>query len=185
MAAIWLISDTHFSHENTWAKFKRPDGTPMRHFTSTKEMDEYMIERWNSVVRDHDHVYHLGDVAMARPALQLVKRLNGKKRLVLGNHDNFAISSYAEVGFQKFFSSRQIGGLLLTHVPVHPDSIGKSLGNVHGHIHTNAGNYGHRYLNVSVEVIAYTPITLEEARLALEAQARDHERKVHACISSL
>ena len=96
----FVISDTHFGHTNSWEKFKLPDGSPLRPFTSNEEMDETMIERWNAKVKPNDVVYHLGDVVINRKHLHLVKRLNGKKRLVRGNHDIFKDREYYEVGFE-------------------------------------------------------------------------------------
>jgi calcineurin-like phosphoesterase family protein len=52
-------------------------------------MDETMIERHNAKVKPNDVVYMLGDVVINRKSLHHVSRLNGKKRLVRGNHDIF------------------------------------------------------------------------------------------------
>ena len=54
-------------------------------------MNEIIIERWNSIVREDDIVYHLGDVFMGADkenALKMVQRLKGKIYLAYGNHDN-------------------------------------------------------------------------------------------------
>ncbi len=174
MANIFIISDTHFGHANTFLKFKLDDGTPMRPFSSVDQMDEHMIERWNSVVRPQDKVYHLGDVIFGRPERLdvIMKRLNGHKRLVIGNHDDMNTQVYLKY-FDRVISSRRLDSMLFTHIPIQQDSIGgKLIGNVHGHIHNNT----HRtpkalpcppYLNVSVEVIDYTPVSLEDCRKRL------------------
>ena len=47
MANIFFISDTHFGHAGILS-FKREDGSPLRDFLSVEEMDEHMVERWNS-----------------------------------------------------------------------------------------------------------------------------------------
>lgn len=157
---IWLISDTHFGHENIIGYCGRP-------FANAAEMDEAMVERWNRVVRPTDKVYHLGDVAMRKLHLAIVKRLHGKKRLVRGNHDIFDTKDYLAAGFQEVLGVRVLANVLFSHFPVHPESLGRYLGNVHGHIHEKPSPAG-KYLNVSVERIGYTPITLEDvvARLA-------------------
>lgn len=162
---IFLISDTHFGHWNMVHLFRRADGSPARDFASVNEMDERMIANWNSVVTPQDHVYHLGDVTM-NPShnLHLIKRLNGHKRLVLGNHDSGKVQEYLAAGFQKIFASRVLDGWLFTHIPVHPDSINKKWkGNIHGHTHHAC--YPAPYVNVSVEVIDYTPVALESIHL--------------------
>lgn len=153
---LFLISDTHFSHANIIRYANRP-------FSSPEEMDEELIRRWNSVVRPSDHVYHLGDVAMRRSHLQIIKRLNGHKRLVWGNHDIYDWKSYREVGFEKCVGIRVIDNCILTHIPIHPESLARFTMNIHGHTHTNGSPRG-RYLSVCCEMIHYTPISLEEAK---------------------
>ena len=125
---IFVTSDTHFGHANIIGYCGRP-------FGSVSEMDEELVSRWNSVVKAQDHVYHLGDVTMRKADLSIVRRLNGHKRLVFGNHDIFDYKDYVAAGFQKLMGMRVLSGLLLSHVPVHPGSMGRFAANVHGHIH--------------------------------------------------
>lgn len=79
---IWFTSDTHYGHPGIILYAQRP-------FTDVTEMNEEMITRWNAVVRPTDTIYHLGDFALCRPddAIALVRRLNGRKHLIFGNHD--------------------------------------------------------------------------------------------------
>ena len=170
MANIFLVSDTHFGHRNI-LNFTRQDGTRLRPFASVEEMDEHMVDRWNSVVRPQDKVYHLGDVAMHRDHIKTVGRCHGHLRLVRGNHDDHAIKHYLEF-FDEVHAVRVLDGMLLSHIPIHPESLGKFLGNVHGHVHNNvpALHFGPRYYNVSVEVIDYTPVPLEVVKQRLKEQ---------------
>jgi calcineurin-like phosphoesterase family protein len=176
MAQIWLISDTHFGHANI-LNFVRNDGTKLRNFSSVEEMDEYMVARWNAVVSPQHHVWHLGDVAMSPKSIEICSRLNGHKRLILGNHDEDNMKYYTPY-FKKICSSHRIDTLLLTHIPIHPEGLGKKLtANVHGHVHNNvpALHYGPLYFNVSVEVLDdYAPIALEDL------QARIHKQQMEA-----
>lgn len=110
MPEHFLISDTHFGHEKCCTVFKRTDGSPLRAFASAEEMDEAMVRNWNTVVRPHDKVYHLGDVVIRRECLRILDRLNGKKRLIRGNHDIFLIMHLAH------WPSR--GGIALKFVSV-------------------------------------------------------------------
>lgn len=166
MSNIFLISDNHFGHANI-LNFKKPDHiTPLRPFSTVEEMDEAMIERWNAVVKPGDDVYHLGDVVMNRKFLPIMAKLNGTKRLVMGNHDIFDISEYTPY-FKRICGSRKLDNLLLTHIPVHVDSIAPwCFANVHGHIHAQDIDDG-RYYNVSVENIDYTPIALEDLKIKI------------------
>ena len=178
MSNTFLISDTHFGHEKTCTVFKRPDGTPLRPFGSAAEMDEAMVERWNQRVRPNDKVYHLGDVVISRQFLKILSRLNGDKVLIRGNHDIFKLADYTQY-FRDVRGYHVMNGLILSHVPVHTDSIARFGANIHGHLHANrvmraSGidastgeiTYGKeidpRYHCVCVEHTDYAPISLEE-----------------------
>lgn len=169
MPNIFIISDTHFSHAST-LKFFRANGKRLRDFETVEEMDEHMVERWNSVVRPQDHVYHLGDVVINRRALPICSRLNGHKRLVRGNHDEFKTKDYLQY-FDEIYGVRILDNMIMSHIPLHPSNIKQRwLCNIHGHLHANTSDtsftpeYGNRYFNVSVEVLNYTPISLEEIK---------------------
>lgn len=193
----FVISDTHFGHTNSWQKFKLPNGDPLRPFSSNEEMDEAMIERWNAKVSPQDTVYHLGDVVIKRASLELVKRLNGKKRLVRGNHDIFHDKHYREVGFEKMYGVRVfVDKFILSHIPLHPDCVTDRFKvNVHGHLHANQvmwkksvlvskgwSDYHSaypdtykevsvpdpRYLCVSVEHTNYEPLSFDEVEASIK-----------------
>lgn len=176
-----VIADTHFGHTNSWAKFKLPNGDPLRPFTSTEEMDEFMVSQWNKTVHPKDTVYHLGDVAIANKCLDIVHRLNGKKRLIRGNHDIFKDQRYRDVGFEKIYGVRVfVDKFILSHIPLHPDCVSARFKlNVHGHLHANvvrlprgvnvktgeilySDKPDNRYRCVSVEHTNYTPIAFED-----------------------
>ena len=162
MNKIYVISDTHFGHENS-LKWTDEEGNKLRPFSTVEELNNTIVNNWNSVVKNGDHIYHLGDVVIQKQYLDIVKQLNGKKRLVLGNHDIFETKLYLEVGFQKLCGVRVFPGLkaILTHFPVHPNSLREGWVNVHGHYHsTNLDD--NRYINVSVEQINYTPVLLND-----------------------
>lgn len=142
-----------------------------RPFSTVEEMDEALIDNWNSVVKPGDKVYHLGDVTFGNKENYIEnihKKLNGKKRLIVGNHDDvkFLAPYFQKVMLWRMFRDL---GLLLTHVPVHRSTLGegrfdgKGMINVHGHIHQNPSPEG-PYKCVCVEQINYTPINIEELR---------------------
>lgn len=181
MGNRFFISDTHFGHTNTWEKFKNADGTPLRAFSSTEEMDEYMVDQWNKTVTDNDTVYHLGDVVIAKRHLQTIKRLKGKKRLIRGNHDIFKDEQYREAGFDQIHGVRVFDNFICSHIPLHPDSITTRFNtNVHGHLHGNRVMWSDgkdidpRYFSVCVEQINYTPINYEDVVAAIKKQHEDH-----------
>ena len=131
-----------------------------------------MVENWNRVVGKHDTIYHLGDVVIPRPSLKILNRLNGRKILIRGNHDQGALkdfSQYFEDVRGAFFfkpGSHFLGGLVLTHIPVHPDCLsGHYRGNVHGHLHCHQvminGEVDRRYFSACVEQNNFTPVALD------------------------
>jgi calcineurin-like phosphoesterase family protein len=79
---IWFTSDLHFGHANIIELCNRP-------FDSIQHMNDMLVENWNSTVSNDDTVYVVGDFAMGIIAdnLPIAQRLNGDKRLILGNHD--------------------------------------------------------------------------------------------------
>lgn len=166
MSNIFLCSDHHFGHANILT-FLNSDGSKVRNFNSVEEMDERMIENHNLVVSPKDKVYFLGDVAFNKKNLSIVGRLNGEKVLIKGNHDQEKLTEYQKY-FKDVRGSHQFSGLLFTHIPIHPDSLSRWTANVHGHLHTREvminGTPDPRYFNVSMERIAYIPISLEEAK---------------------
>jgi calcineurin-like phosphoesterase family protein len=173
MPSVFLISDTHFGHEKTCTEFKRADGSPMRPFSCAEEMDEFMVQRWNEVVRPSDKVYHLGDVVIQRKHLATVGRLNGDKVLLRGNHDIFKLPDYTKY-FRDVRAYHVMNKMLLSHVPVHPSQLEyRFTHNIHGHLHEKALD-DPRYVNVSVEHINYTPILFEELlkKIAKDANTR-------------
>lgn len=173
MRNIYVISDTHFGHNNIIKYCNRP-------FKDSDEMDQILIDNWNKTIKDNDIVYHLGDVFLSSKGGKyghiLKNVLKGHKRLVVGNHDDlknkYLMESFEKVMLWRMFPEFQ---LLFTHVPVHESSLYRGasenekdppkLKNVHGHIHEK-DSPSKDHFNVSVERINYTPIHIEELRKA-------------------
>lgn len=160
---IFLIADTHFGHANI-LKFLRKDGTFLREFDSIEEHDEQLIQNWNSVVKPYDKVYHLGDIGFTNftKLSEKLSRLHGDKILIKGNHDNFKLSQYAQ-HFRDVRAYHNLDKFLLSHIPIHQESVSRWTANIHGHVHDNTLQ-DNKYVNVSVENINYTPIAFEEIR---------------------
>ena len=170
MANIFFASDHHFNHANILT-FKRDDGTPLREFESVSHMNEHIINCHNSVVRPGDKVYFLGDVCMDRKGkgLEILARMNGEKVLIKGNHDQCKPADYLKY-FKDIRGSHQFDGLIMTHIPIHSESLARWGLNVHGHLHYNVVRMplsqipDRRYFNVGMERVNYTPISLEEIK---------------------
>lgn len=178
MPSVFLVSDTHFGHAGV-CRFTESDGvTKIRPWTDPDEMDEEMVKRWNETVRPNDKVYHLGDVVINRKALKTLSRLNGDKVLIRGNHDIFRDDEY-RMYFRELRAYHVMNGMILSHIPVHPESLGRFGTNIHGHLHTNrvkkivgvnvrTGELKYstendvRYHCVCVEQTDFRPILLED-----------------------
>lgn len=79
---IYFSSDHHFDHKNIISYTDRP-------FSGVNEMNEIMVQRWNTVVTDNDEIYCLGDFSLDFRAVKIfTPQLKGKKYLVPGNHDD-------------------------------------------------------------------------------------------------
>jgi calcineurin-like phosphoesterase family protein len=136
MPSVFLVSDTHFGHMGV-CRFLREDGvTKLRPWDSAEEMDEAMVKAWNERVRPNDKVYHLGDVVINRKALKTLARLNGDKVLIRGNHDIFRDTEYREY-FRELRAYHVMNGMILSHIPIHSDSLGRFGTNIHGHLHAS------------------------------------------------
>jgi calcineurin-like phosphoesterase family protein len=177
MAEVFVISDLHLGHGSTLS-FKRQDGAPLRPFLNLHEMHDAIVKGWESVVTPSDKIYVLGDVSLkANKMIQgLLADLPGKKRLIRGNHDLAPDAWYHGGGFKSIYGVRQINGVWLTHVPMHPQSLaGRAVGNIHGHLHDKVvtwedpENYvgeqfsgpDSRYFNACVEPLNYVPRSID------------------------
>jgi calcineurin-like phosphoesterase family protein len=164
MRNIFIVSDTHFGHANMLRFTDSTTGARVRpQWENVDDMDEHMIAQWNDVVADQDIVYHLGDVYMGgNRGTTILPRLRGRKRLILGNHDNGKDQNLHR-HFEKIMMWRMFPefNCVLTHVPVHASAMFKVEYNLHGHIHQNASP-SLQHINCCVEVQDYTPKSIEE-----------------------
>jgi calcineurin-like phosphoesterase family protein len=179
--ATWWTSDTHFSHKNIIRYASRP-------FHDVEEMNAELISRWNARVAPSDDVWHLGDLALGHDIerqVMMTNVLNGRRRLVPGNHDR--VASFFEGGdqrsrFQRIYEAagweimpeqleHEIQGhrVMVCHFPYRGDSldsgdrytaerpVDRGLPILHGHVHTDFAVQG-RQFNVGVDVRDYAPV---------------------------
>ena len=168
MADTFVISDTHFNHAAILT-FKDYAGKPPRTFDSVDQMNECIMDNWVSTVKPNDTVIHCGDVLFGENKVDWLTanfaKLPGKKRLVLGNHDN---PKFLAPFFKDMQLWIQMDNLIFSHTPLHSTTLAEThrfdaedLLNVHGHIHSNPSPEG-PYKCVCVEQINYTPLNIEE-----------------------
>ena len=97
----FFASDHHFFHNNIIKYANRP-------FDNVWSMNEALIERHNSVVSHKDIVYFVGDFAFTSDedeVINILKRLNGEKHFVAGNHDKGMFKERIIKEFQSFSKS--------------------------------------------------------------------------------
>ena len=82
MPKNFYIADWHYDHANVLHYDNRP-------FNTVDEMNDTLVDRWNSAVSNEDTVYILGDMFWCGPtkAVPILQKLNGRKVLIKGNHD--------------------------------------------------------------------------------------------------
>lgn len=153
MNRVFVIADTHFGHKKV---------VDFRPWKTVEEHDLELITKWNSVVKKHDTVWHLGDVCLGgREKLEIIRNLNGIKKLVLGNHDTYPLELYLQV-FNKVYGAIKYKNGILTHIPVHPNQLDTRFAfNIHGHMHSKKLE-DPRYICVSAEQLNYYPKPINE-----------------------
>lgn len=169
MSEIWFTSDTHFGHKNIleYEKEARP-------FKTVEEMNETLISNWNNTVGKKDTIYHIGDFAFGRHNISIAGRLNGIKKLVLGNHDTYHSSEYLAY-FARLFGAHYWRRCILTHIPVHPEHLGSRFFlNIHGHMHSKEVKTGVHY---AVEEKAFGEMVWVSDKNYFNVSVERHELK--------
>lgn len=154
---VWFTSDLHFLHANVIKYCNRP--------TTVEEQTDWIIKQLNEFIGEDDIVYHLGDFTFVGPkkkhiVKEIISRLNGHWRFILGNHDNESMLRevvkefpYHEVigNYQELkYANRK---LVLCHYPFKTwNCSNRGSINIHGHVH---GEMNKRHFkNKTVEKIA-------------------------------
>ena len=163
---FYYTSDLHIGHSNIIKLCKRP-------FSDVAEMNEALITNWNNKVTNADRVYIAGDLMFRyiNEPNMILKRLKGKKYLILGNHDKQWIK---KADLSMYFES--VDRLAIVNTGKHVITIchyptmsfeGKYL--IHGHIHNNRNaSYWSllknmdNVLNCCVEINNYMPVSFDE-----------------------
>jgi calcineurin-like phosphoesterase family protein len=184
-----FYSDPHFGHRKL---------ADLRGFSSVTDHDEALVTRYNATVGPGDLVLWLGDVCFygadkAARIAGVLRRLNGRKVLVQGNHDwghapawwgraGFTLAVRGDVRFDlggipavashfPYAGARHANGPDVRHLEHRPDRRpGEVL--LHGHVHTDRRRVENQ-IHVGVDAWDLRPATRDEV-LALA-------REVHPC----
>ena len=163
---IWFTSDLHLGHKNILKLSNRPFGEIEHH-------DDTIINNFNKVVKNEDIVYILGDISFNQSYnsyKQIFTRLNGKKYIIIGNHDNKQnlIRCQKEGLVISVCESKtiQIGSdrIFLSHYP-HREWSGYYNGAYHlyGHCHCNLDDYK-QSTDIGIDVWEYAPVSWSEIK---------------------
>jgi calcineurin-like phosphoesterase family protein/2'-5' RNA ligase len=152
--AVYLTADAHFDHKNIIRYCHRP-------FSSVTEMNRAIQDKWNSTVGNNGVVYFLGDWSFgrrSRPATYWRRRLKGSIVSIKGSHDkiDFETTRVLHVSGYSFLLIHNPRDKKIEWLKWHEWII-------HGHLHHRAPfiDGERKRINVSVEAINYTPVTLE------------------------
>jgi len=90
MSKLWITADTHYSHKNICGPSVSSWDAGYRDYDSVKNMDDAIVESFNSRIAAEDTIYHLGDWSFGgKPKIaEFMDRLTCKNIvLIWGNHD--------------------------------------------------------------------------------------------------
>jgi calcineurin-like phosphoesterase family protein len=135
------IADTHFCHENIIRHDNRP-------FLCADEMDKVLIKNWNSVVKNEDTTYILGDFCWKKEDswIHVLQQLNGNKVLIKGNHDLKSMSQKLKQMFSDIKDYKEITDgqkhVIMCHYPIllYKGSYNENCYMLCGHVHTTREN---------------------------------------------
>ena len=165
---VFFMGDCHFGHKNIIRYCNRP-------FKDVDDMTEKMIKCWNNVVGANDIVYVVGDFALCgkNKIIEIGQRLNGRKRLIMGNHDQASIETYKQAGFEFVYNHPIVLDefFVVSHEPMVGFSPSMPFANIFAHVHDNPAytDCSSRSFCVSAERTAYAPIEFETIKELMKA----------------
>ena len=182
---IYFTSDLHFNHANIIKYCGRP-------YASKEEMTEALIHNWNETIYPDDTVYILGDFMWASSWNTILEQLNGRKVLILGNHDrkdfrDSYLSHFDEIHDQlTLLVDNKI--VYLNHFPFScfPEGHIQLFGHVHLSTSKNEGSDFARCQNllpnqydVGVDLNGYIPISWNFVRERIQYQINHNTNCLH------
>ena len=179
---MFFTSDHHFGHDAVIEMCNRP-------WKTGNQMDKALVKLHNEIVKPEDEVYFIGDLSMKAPMHkghieQCVSKMNGRKILILGNHDRLKPFDYIEMGFESVHTSLildldMVGiKLILNHDPAAGVLLDyKKDFLIHGHLH-NTHVIDINCINVSVDVWNYKPVNVWEIIGLIEGGVNRNEQDV-------
>ncbi len=177
---VWFTSDLHFWHKNICKYCDRP-------YESIEEMNQGIVDNWNSVVKEDDTVFVLGDLGFCgiEKLRHLMSQLKGKIFLIQGNHDSDKVVNklYEEGLIKDYFKLLEVTiindeecpnqQLTLCHFPM-IDWYNKEKGAwmIHGHQHQlpETPSCSPKHYDVGLDKNGMTPINFEQLKINITKQ---------------
>lgn len=195
---VFVASDLHISHRNIlkYCPHRCSPNTDLNNITDADidRMNETIIARWNSMIMPEDETYIIGDVAMGQifKAPALIRRLNGMKYLIRGNHDKTLVrdininpdladlfawhDSYHEMSY-KYGSEKHF--ITMSHYPMHSwNRQSQGSLHLHGHLHGNPHGIPGRIKDVGIDTNDLYPYRMDDVVreiLKKEVRGNHHE----------
>jgi len=161
----YFTADFHIDHVNIIRFCKRP-------FRNVDEMREKIISNWNSIVKQGDIVFHIGDFAMNNTnKREIINRLNGQVILIKGNHDRGELFKIQDLMFM--LEDEQ---LHLVHIPEEAQADYNLVGHVHEKWKTKKVG-DHFCINVGVDQWNFTPVSEEEIKQIIKEDKKNGKNK--------
>ena len=179
---VWFTSDTHFGHNSIIRFCDRP-------FNSVDEMNQVLINNWNSIIPPDGIVFHLGDFSWNNSFKDIICNLNGNIVLIKGNHDNQNLKQGAYKFFLEVHDQLQIqlgnSIIYLNHYPFltyggvykEKNPIIQCFGHIHMSKYKNTGTDTPRYeyllpsqYDVGVDLNDFKPISFKELKERVDFQ---------------
>lgn len=163
----YYTSDLHLFDRSVISSASRPH-------KNLEEMHKDIIIKWNKKIKNSDTVYILGDLALPRnnketkEVINILNLLNGKKVLIIGNHDRDLIKNES---FNKCFNRIEEycrildegKKVILFHFPIEDwESKRKGAIHLHGHIHKKKINDIKNRYHVGCDLHKFIPVSLKE-----------------------
>ena len=163
----FFTADLHFGHRFMRELRQSQTGIPADFH------DQWLIERWNSVVGPRDEVWMLGDFSFMPPARTepYFSALRGRKHLVIGNHDPRQIVQ--RLGWESVHElvSRRFDGqrIVMCHYPLLTwANAHYGTWMLHGHSHGGLTGPVTTRLDVGIDCHPeYRPFSLDEVQTVM------------------
>ena len=174
MSKIYFTSDHHFGHANIIRFCNRP-------FANVEEMNETLIARWNEKIQPQDEVYHLGDFGLnsKEELAAILDRLNGKKYLIVGNHEGAALQNKSKFQWTKEYHELKVNDpecangvqrIILFHYAMRVwRSDHRGTWHLYGHSHNNLPDIAESLsFDVGVDAHDFYPLSYEDVKAIMK-----------------